>query len=125
MGRHFGTMGAAPVSASLPSGLTIAEMSKVFERLRTPTVESDDQATGHVLLDGKVLRFEVMGSAIRFRFTGVTHPLRSQRPKRKCCASRFCKTPGNVSDAVGTPDAVSYWRLLNQAGGLCATYSDF
>ena len=26
MARHFGTMGAAPVGASLPSGLTIAEM---------------------------------------------------------------------------------------------------
>jgi hypothetical protein len=83
MARHFGTMGAAPVSISLPSGLTIAERSKVLERLRTPTVESDDQATGHVLLDGKVLRFEVMGSAIRFRFTGVTHPLRPHAPNAK------------------------------------------
>ena len=73
-------MGAAPLSGSLPSGLTIAEMSEVFERLRMLTVESDDQATGHALLDGKVLRFEVMGSAIRFRFTGVAHPLRLHVP---------------------------------------------
>jgi len=88
MGRHFGTMGGAPASASLPSGLTIAEMSKVFERLRTPTVESDDQATGHVLLDGKVLRFEVMGSAIRFRFTGVTHRLRPHASNAKTARRR-------------------------------------
>jgi len=105
MGRHFGTMGAAPVSASPPSGLTIAEMSKVFERLRTPTVESDDQATDHMLLDGKVLRFEVMGSAIRFRFTGVTHPLRPHAPNAKAAhgSQRFLSENGLP---LGTPDAL-------------------
>ncbi len=70
IGRHFGTMGAPPVSIALPNGLTIVQTIKVFEALRTPTFESDDHATGHVLLDGKVLRFEIVGAAIWFRFTG-------------------------------------------------------
>jgi len=70
MGRHFGTMGAPPLSIALPSGLTIVQRIKVFEALRSPTFESDDHATGHVLLDGRALRFEISGAAIRFRFTG-------------------------------------------------------
>jgi hypothetical protein len=63
-------MGAAPVSASLPNGLTIVQRIKVFEALRSPTFESDDHSSGDVLLDGKVLRFENEGTAIWLRFTG-------------------------------------------------------
>jgi hypothetical protein len=70
IGRHFGTMGAAPVGIALPNGLTTVQTIKVFEALRSPTFESDDHSNGHVLLDGKVLRFEISGTAIWFRFTG-------------------------------------------------------
>jgi hypothetical protein len=100
MGRHFGTTGAAPVGIALPNGLTIVQTIKVFEALRSPTFESDDHATGHVLLDGKVLRFEIVGTAIRFRFTGES--ARTERELRRVRGAERARDQYTAQHVVNT-----------------------
>jgi hypothetical protein len=107
IGRHFGTMGAPPVGIALPNGLTIVQTIKVFEALRSPTFERDDHSTGHVLLDGKVLRFEIEGTAIRFRFIGE-----SARAERELCRVRSAERARDQRTAqhVANTDVHRRWE---------------